>query len=128
MHNISLAKCSTLRSLQTILVIKTKTTLLTYIKEEVLRRHSGVLKPYLNDNNMKALIEFYLDTLEESSIPHDLVFKRVYNVVHIDEKRFYITKKSSNYYLLADEDESHCISRNKNYIGKVMFLVVVASP
>jgi hypothetical protein len=66
--------------------------------------------------------------LEESSIPHDPVFKPMYNVVHIDEKWLYITKKSSNYYLLADEDEPHRMCRNKNYIGKVMILVVVARP
>ncbi|XP_024636148.2 uncharacterized protein [Medicago truncatula] len=128
MRNVSLAKRSTLRSLQTVLGLKTKTTLLKCIKEGVLRRHSNVLKPYLNDSNKKARIEFCLDMLEESSIPHDPVFKPMYNVVHIDEKWFYITKKSSSYYLLGDEDEPHRMCRNKNYIGKVMFLVVVARP
>nr|ABD32506.1 probable transposase - soybean transposon mariner element Soymar1-related, putative [Medicago truncatula] len=128
MCNASLAKRSTFQSLQTVLGLKTKTTLLKCIKEGVLRRHSNVLKPYLNDNNLKARIEFCLDMLEESSIPHDPVFKHMYNVVYIDEKWFYITKKSSNYYLLVDEDEPHRMCRNKNYIGKVMFLVVVARP
>jgi len=42
--------------------------------------------------------------LEETSISQDPQFKFMYNVVHIDEKWFYMTKKSANY-LLADEDE-----------------------
>jgi hypothetical protein len=39
-----------------------------------------------------------------------------------------MTKKSANYYLLADEDEPYRTCKNKNFIGKVMFLVAVARP
>ena len=66
--------------------------------------------------------------LEETSISQDPQFKFMYNVVHMDEKWFYMTKKSANYYLLAYEDESYRTSNNKNYLAKVMFLVVVARP
>lgn len=51
----------------------------------------------------------------------------MYNVVHI-EKWFFMSEKSSNYYLLANEDELYRTCKNKNYIEKVMFLVVVARP
>jgi len=52
----------------------------------------------------------------------------MYDVVHIDEKWFYMIKKSANYYLLVDEDEPYHTPNNKNYLGKVMFLVAVARP
>lgn len=37
-------------------------------------------------------------------------------------------KNHANYYFLADDDEPYRTSNNKNYLGKVMFLVAVAIP
>ena len=58
-------------------------------------------------------------------IPCDPMFKSMHNIVHIDEKWFYMTKKPKNYYLLLDEDEPHRTCKSKNFIGKVMFLVAL---
>ncbi|XP_039118935.1 uncharacterized protein LOC120255103 [Dioscorea cayenensis subsp. rotundata] len=66
--------------------------------------------------------------IEESSMPHDPTFKGMYNVIHIDEKWFYMTKKSENYYLLPDEEDPPRSCKSKNFIGKVMFLVAIARP
>ncbi|XP_024627974.1 uncharacterized protein [Medicago truncatula] len=52
----------------------------------------------------------------------------MHNIVHIDEKWFYITKKSMHYYLLPDEEEPLRTCKSKNFIAKVMFLVAVARP
>ncbi|XP_058745183.1 uncharacterized protein LOC131617899 [Vicia villosa] len=82
----------------------------------------------MRDNNMKEQLKFWFSMLEESSIPHDPKFKSMHNVVHIDEKWFYISKKSPNYYLLANEVDPYRTCKNKNYISKVMFLVAVARP
>jgi len=125
--NIPLAKRGTQRGLAKALGIS-KTTLLKFIKDGILRRNSNTLKPQLKDSNMKARLKFCLSMLDETSIPHDPQFKSMYNVVHIDEKWFYMTKKTANYYLLADENKPYRSSNNKNYLGKVMFLVVVAKP
>jgi len=105
-----------------------KMTLLKLIKDGILRCYSNALKPHLKDSNIKARLKFCLSMLEETSISQDPQFKFMYNVVHMDEKWFYMTKKSANYYLLAYEDESYRTSNNKNYLAKVMFLVVVARP
>jgi hypothetical protein len=128
MRNVSLARRMTLRSLQTALGLKSKTVLLKYVKEGLVRRHSSALKPYMKDDNLKRRVEFCLSMLEESSIPHDPMFKSMYNIVHIDEKWFDLTKRSTNYYILADEDEPYRTCKNKNYIPKVMFLAAVARP
>ncbi|KAK2366852.1 hypothetical protein QL285_080188 [Trifolium repens] len=45
-----------------------------------------------------------------------------------DEKWFYMTKKSMNYYMLPGEDMPERNCKSKNFIGKVMFLVAVARP
>ena len=80
------------------------------------------------DDNMKARLIFCLSLLEESSIPYDPKFKSMYNVVNTDEKWFYVTKKSQNYYLLTDENDPYHSYKNKNFIMKVVFLVAMARP
>ncbi|OMO85689.1 hypothetical protein COLO4_21501 [Corchorus olitorius] len=66
--------------------------------------------------------------LESASLTHDSTFKGMYNVVHIDEKWFYMTKKIEKYYLLPDEEEPYRTCKSKNFIPKVMFLVAMARP
>ncbi|XP_058782995.1 uncharacterized protein LOC131657639 [Vicia villosa] len=126
-RDISLAKRSTLQSLAFSLGIS-KTTLLKFVKDGTLRRNSNELKPHMKDSNMKDRLRFCLSMLEETSLPRDPEFKSMHNIIHIDEKWFYMTKKSANYYLLENEDEPYCTCKNKNFISKVMFLVAVARP
>ena len=50
------------------------------------------------------------------------------DVLHIDEKWFYLTKISKRCYLGVQESEPHRIMRSKRYFAKVMFLAAVACP
>ena len=50
------------------------------------------------------------------------------NVIHIDEKWFYLSREKKNFYLHPDENQPHREFQNKNFIGKVMFLAAVARP
>ena len=50
------------------------------------------------------------------------------NIVHIDEKWFYLTRENNTYYLLPDEPQPMCTTKNKSCIAKVMFLTAVAKP
>ncbi|KAL7093621.1 hypothetical protein ACP275_11G050500 [Erythranthe tilingii] len=52
----------------------------------------------------------------------------MYNIIHIDEKWFNMTKKSEHYYLLPDEEDPLRTCKSKNFIAKVMFLVAIARP
>lgn len=92
-REIPLHKRSSLRSLAEALECTTG-QLMRLIKKGVLRRHSSALKPHMTDDNMKARLRFCLSMLEESSIPFEPKFKSMHNVIHIDEKWFYVTKKS----------------------------------
>lgn len=127
LREVPLSKRTTLRSLSCALDIN-KTSLIRLQKAGVIRRHSSAIKPYLKDENMIARLKFCLSMLDDSSMPHDPMFKSMHDIVFIDEKWFYITKNSTNYYLLADEDEPHRTCKSKNFISKIMFLVAVARP
>ncbi|XP_071911419.1 uncharacterized protein [Coffea arabica] len=50
------------------------------------------------------------------------------NMVHIDEKWFYMTKESEKYYLHPEEEHPMRTCRSKKFIVKVMFLAAVARP
>ena len=54
----------------------------------------------------------------------------MYDVVHVDEKWFYITDLEENMtvYLAHDEPEPERHCKSKRYIGKIMFLCAVARP
>ena len=56
---------------------------------------------------MKNRVKFCLSMLDKNSLSHSQQFVDMENVIHIDEKRFYLTKKSETYYLIADEEEPH---------------------
>ena len=82
-----------------------KATLFRLLKSGAIRRHSNSIKPFLKEENKISRLHFCLSMLDESSIPHDAIFLGMYNIIHIDEKWFYMTKKFENYYLLLDEND-----------------------
>lgn len=126
-RNVPLSKRTTLRSLSCALNIS-KSSLARLLNHGTIRRHSNAIKPFLKEENKISRLNFCLSMLERGSIPHNPTFTAMHNIVHIDEKWFYITKKSMHYYLLPDEEEPLRTCKSKNFIAKVMFLVAVARP
>ncbi|XP_057811565.1 uncharacterized protein LOC131025793 [Salvia miltiorrhiza] len=51
----------------------------------------------------------------------------MHNIVHVDEKWFYMTKDSHRFYLTQEEIEPHRSCKSKNHIIKVMFMCAVFS-
>ena len=49
--------------------------------------------------------------LEHGSLHDDPKFKGLFDHVFIDEKWFFLTKKSEKYYLLPDEDDPIVLAR-----------------
>jgi hypothetical protein len=66
--------------------------------------------------------------LDHRTLPNELRFIEMHNIIHMDEKWFNITSKYKKYYLLLEEEDPHRAVLNKNCIGKVMFLAAVARP
>lgn len=82
-REVSLLKRTTLRFFANALGTN-KTPQIRLKKAGVIRRHSSALHP---------LLKYCLSMLDDNNIPHNPRFKSFYNVVFIDEKWFYITKK-----------------------------------
>ncbi|KAJ0265244.1 hypothetical protein HA466_0015680 [Hirschfeldia incana] len=124
---ISFHKRTSLRSLSVGLGIATS-TLHKRVKEGMLRRHTNAIKPSIKDENKIARLKFCLSMLEKDSSIHEPKFIDMYNIVHIDEKWFYMTKKMEKCYLVPGEEVPHRTCQSKNYIEKVMFLAAMARP
>ncbi|XP_013658179.1 uncharacterized protein LOC106362896 [Brassica napus] len=125
--SIPFHKRTSLRSLSKSLGIATS-TLHKRVKEGMLRHHTNAIKPSLKDGNIRDRLKFCFSMLEKDSLIHEPKFVNMYNIVHIDEKWFYMTKKMEKYYLVPDEEVPHRTCQSKNYIEKVMFLAAMARP
>ncbi|XP_013608030.1 PREDICTED: uncharacterized protein LOC106314747 isoform X1 [Brassica oleracea var. oleracea] len=124
---VPLCRRTTLRSMSMALSVSL-TTLFRRKKEGFIRRHTNSIKPLLKEANIRGRLQFCISMLDKDSLPHEPKFVDMYNIVHIDEKWFYMTKKTEKYYLLPIEEEPHRTCQSKNYIGKVMFLAAMARP
>ncbi|XP_010456775.1 PREDICTED: uncharacterized protein LOC104738274 [Camelina sativa] len=125
--DIPFHKRTTLRSMAIAMNVSL-TTLFRRKKEGFIRRHTNSITPHLKEENLKGRLQFCISMLDKHTIPHEPKFVDMYNMVHIDEKWFYMTKKTENYYLLPTEEEPLSTCQSKNYIVKVMFLAAMARP
>jgi hypothetical protein len=66
--------------------------------------------------------------LDPQTLPNEPKFIDMENIIHLDEKWYYATKKGGTYYLLPGEEEPYRTVKNKNSLGKVMFLTAIAKP
>ncbi|XP_010667495.2 uncharacterized protein LOC104884520 [Beta vulgaris subsp. vulgaris] len=55
-------------------------------------------------------------------------FSHLYNMVHIDEKWFFMNKITQRFYLLSEEEDPYRACQSKASITKVMFLTIIARP
>ncbi|KAM0828901.1 hypothetical protein ACQ4PT_067230 [Festuca glaucescens] len=105
-----------------------KTTLQRRLKEKEFRRCTNEVKPSLMPENIKQRLEYCLRNLEPASLAVEPTFKAAFNVVHIDEKWFFRTKKNQKVYLTPGEEPPHRETKNKGHIQKIIFLSAMARP
>ncbi|XP_062211821.1 uncharacterized protein LOC133912882 isoform X1 [Phragmites australis] len=127
MQDIPVSKRTTLDDLSRHLHVS-KTKLWKLKQQGQIKRHSNTIKPLLKDENKKERLRWCISMLDPSSINCDPIFKDFSDIVYIDEKWFYLTRKTERYYLLPDEEEPIRTCKSKNFIPKVMFLCAVARP
>ncbi|VFQ99233.1 unnamed protein product [Cuscuta campestris] len=118
---------TTIRSLAAA-IGKPKSTVHEWIKKGMLRSHSNAIKPYLTDDNKVARLRFCLNQVEPDSMSLQPRFNSFHNVLHIDEKWFFMSKTSQRFYVLPDEVDPYRTCKSKRFITKVMFLCVVGRP
>ena len=92
-------------------------------------RHTSTVKPVMTPANMIQRLKFCVSMLDPRWFRHSRIFfQNMDNIVHIDEKWFYLTRENNTYYLLPGEPRPMRTSKNKSNIAKVMFLTAVAKP
>src|SRR5690349_2644708 len=75
------------------------------------------------------MIHFCLNHLQIISLADASArFSPMFDLVHIDEKWFYLTEDAQRYYLLPDGQEPTRYCQSEHFIQKVMFLAAVARP
>ena len=116
-------KRTTIRSLSQQLGVSRGTTF-NLIKQEVIKKKNSHLKPSLTDKQKKERLNFFLQQID---LPNQC-FSFFNNLIHIDEKWFFMKKDHLSIYSLPDEPEINRKEINKLYIEKVMFLVAVCLP
>ena len=98
-------------------------------KDAILKHHRASLKPILTDANRFMRLEYALQQIAQGRNTRSaMVFKDQMDVVHVDEKWFFIIKEGQRYILVADEIPPPMYTRNKNSLEKVMFLSALARP
>ncbi|GMI77351.1 hypothetical protein HRI_001404400 [Hibiscus trionum] len=105
-----------------------KSTLHRRIREGLIKPHTNAIKPYLTDANKRVRLQFCLSMLQPGTLTTSPLFIDMFNIVHIDEKWFYLSKTSERYYLHPHEVEPFRSCKSKRFITKVMFLAAVARP
>ena len=105
-----------------------QTTVCRWKKNKVIRKHTNAIKPALAENNKLHRLSFALSKCEYDENSDAFKFKPYTNVVHIDEKYFYLTRETQTYYLAPGEIEPHRECQSKTFIPKSMFMCAVAKP
>lgn len=130
---VALNKRGTLRALARSLDIP-YSTLQRRLTWGELRRHTSSLKPFQSKENKIKRLKFCISMVDETTTTTTTttnampLFKKMENIIHIDEKWFDMTKRNRTYYLLPEEEDLVRTIQNKNSIGKVMFLTAIAKP
>ena len=98
-----------------------KTTCHRMIKNGVMRPHSNAMKPGLTDKHKHTRVKWILDMLMGDSYNIKQDYHPMYDFVHLDEKWFFLSKKTQKYYLGSKEKGQHRSGQSSVKIPKVMF-------
>ncbi|XP_074293268.1 uncharacterized protein LOC141620245 [Silene latifolia] len=99
-----------------------------WVADKTIESHTNAIKPQLNDKNKLDRLLFSLAQLHYDDVCKQVKFNDQSNVIHMDEKWFYLTKPSRRFYLSKGEKRPYRSIQSKKFIGKVMFMCAVARP
>ncbi|XP_074337431.1 uncharacterized protein LOC141674619 [Apium graveolens] len=125
-QKVPLSRRTSIRS-STCAMNVSKSSLHRNFKHGKIRRNTNPIKPLLKESNKKVRVEFCLSMIR-NRIGDDPKFSDMFNVIHIDEKWFYITKNCEKFYLMSGEHDPDRACKSKNFLTKVMFLEAMARP
>ncbi|XP_025876903.2 uncharacterized protein [Oryza sativa Japonica Group] len=127
LEDISILSRTTIQDVATQLGVSTS-KVYRMKKEGAIKRVSSSLDPYLTDQNKIDRLKWCIEMLDPRSVPHNLVFKPLFDFIFIDEKWFNITRKTVRYYAAPTASRRIRTIQNKNFIPKIMILTALARP
>ena len=95
------------------------------LQKDVCRVHTSSLKPTLTEENKMSRMELALSFMDKNNTSK---FENMEDLIHIDEKLFYLTKDGQRFIIAADEEEPYRHVQHKSFLTKIMFLCAVARP
>ena len=95
------------------------------LHRDVCRVHTSSLKPTLTEENKMSRMELALSFVDKNNTSQ---FETMEDLIHIDEKWFYLTKDGQCFIIAADEEEPYRYVQHKSFLMKIMFLCAVARP
>ena len=101
------------------------TTQRILLHQDVCRVHTSSLKPTLTEENKMSRMELALSFIEKNNTSK---FENMEDLIHIDEKWFYLTKDGQRFIIAADKEEPYRHVQHKSFLTKIMFLCAVARP
>ncbi|KAL2901723.1 DNA primase large subunit PriL [Bienertia sinuspersici] len=107
---------------------RSATTINRHKNKGEIRAHSNALKPGLTEANKRRRVKYCINQIEPDTLNTQPKFNAMANIVHIDEKWFFLTRKNLHMYLASKEKGPHRSTKSKNSIQKVMFMSAVARP
>ena len=96
-----------------------------WLHRDVCLIHMSSLKPTLMEENKMSRMELALSFIDENNTSK---FENMEDLIHIDEKWFYLTKDGQRFIIAADEEEPYRHVQHKSFLTKIMFLCAVARP
>lgn len=104
--SIPLKQRTTLRSFAAALGVS-PSTVYRLLKRGILRSHTNSIKPKLTDKHRTARLQFVVSRVIPGTIHTLPRFKMMYNMVHIDEKWFFMSRITQRFYLLSEEQDPY---------------------
>lgn len=103
-------------------------TIYRWIKRGIIKPHSNSMKPRLTNAQKITRLHWVMSLSVPKTLTKKLRFQNLCNLVHIDEKWFYMSQVTQKYYLLDGEEDPYRCIQSKNHIPKMMFIGGIARP
>ncbi|KAL2935412.1 DNA ligase [Bienertia sinuspersici] len=99
-----------------------------HMKQGEILPHSNPLKLGLIETNKRARVMYGLNKIIPGTLVTNPTYIPMENIVHIDKKRFFLTRKNLHCILAPKEKPPHRSVKSKNFVSKIMFMFAVMRP
>ncbi|XP_021739587.1 uncharacterized protein LOC110705971 [Chenopodium quinoa] len=97
-------------------------------KQGRLKTHTSTNHPALTSNHKIARMKWVLNHILPATQNRDPKFMDMQQVVHVDEKWFYLNPENRRFYLLPNEPNPYRAQQSKRFKIKGMFMAAIGKP